>query len=202
MTANYLSTTSSGAFNLQTDERTIGGTAVDAQVILTGESAMPTYTAIASNIVLTTANAHLLQIMGDGTNYCRLRSVSLAQSTLSGAVNTAMIAIYRLSTAGTGGSAVSSYPFDAADTSPYGGGAMTLPTVKGTEGTLLYQFRLGVTATNPMNSNDQLLWVPTDDQKPIIWGTSIANGIAFKIVGNVATAAVDCIVTFTLSTYL
>lgn len=184
---------------LHTDVRTISAVAREDQFVQLGEPTYPTYTVLATNISVATTADHVLQVMGDGTNYSRIVGVRVRQVALASAASQLGIQVIRLSTAGTGGSAVTPRPLDAGD-SAYAGGAMTLPSSKGTEGVELYRWRLGLVAAQPVV--ETLAWVAPLRGKPIIFGTGTGNGIAFKVTTGVTSATVDIVVDMIVTSYL
>jgi len=183
---------------LHTEQRTISGTAREDQYVQLGESAYPTYNAIGANVSLATVNDHLIQVMGDGTNYTRIKRISFIVRDHPAAANAAILGLYRLSTAGTGGSAVTPNGYDSADT--YGGGAMTLPSSKGTEGALLHSFVIPL-PTAPDDAR-YVYWEVLPDTKPMIVGTSTANGLAIKSLWAVASCSLEINVEFITTSYL
>ena len=185
---------------LHTNQRTISGTARDDQYVLQGWSAYPTYTAIASSISVATTDAHVLQIMGDGTNYSRVTRIELHPYVATTAA-ILRIGLYRLSTAGTGGGAVTIAGHDSADT--YAGAAATLPTVKGTEGALLHHWSLYMNnASTPTQPVDSKIWVPTPGAKPLIFGPLTTAGVAFKVVVGLPAGTVYIEVEWATTSYL
>jgi len=185
---------------LHTHQRTISGTAREDTYVQQGESAYPTYSAVARNISIATANDHVLQIMGDGSNYSRLRQVQIQLgATYSTAIAVVVIGLYRLSTAGTGGSALTPAPHDTSDT--YGGGAMTLPSSKGTEGALLHVWSLpNYGSGSVIFSTGPTIWTPSG--KPVIFGTATSSGLAFKVIVNAASTTIDINAEFAVTSYL
>lgn len=183
---------------LHTQQRTISGTAREDQFIQQGESAYPTYTARASDIATTTTADHVLQIMGDGTNYSRLKRLQVTGYN-SSANNVVLLHLVRLSTAGTGGTSVTASPHDTADT--YGGGAMTLPTGKGTEGAILMSFYLSLPVVGT-HYGAPFEWQELPGMKPIIFGTATSSGIALKIAAGIANGVVAVNATFVTTSYL
>jgi len=184
---------------LHTHSRTISSTAREDQYVQQGESAYPTYIATPSEIALTTDAAHVLQIMGDGSNYSRLKSIEF-QGYNSSAASTVRLLLYRLSSAGTGGSSITPSPFDTSDT--YGGGAMTLPSSKGTEGALLGSFLVPLPVVGGNTVGASVGWHQLPGMKPIIFGTATSNGIAVKIATGVANGALLVRAVFVTTTYL
>ena len=183
---------------LHTNQRTISSTAREDQYVLQGEGAYPTYVARAGGVSVATANDHLLQIMGDGSNYSRIKSISVypAAATSAGSIR---VILLRLSTAGTGGSSVTLAPFDTADT--YGGGAMALPSSKGTEGVTLLSWSMHI-PTSSSAGMTPYIWTPRPGMKPIIFGTATSNGIALKVITAATGGTVDAMVEFTTTSYL
>lgn len=198
MTVSSIEVTEGSGKHIHTSSRSISGVTRQDQYVQQGESEYATYSVIASDISVATTADHVLQVMGDGTNYCRLRSVTIRQSTLAGSAGTLGIQLLRISTAGTGGTTVTPRGLDAADT--YAGAAMTLPTAKGTEGNVLQQWRLPVVAAQPMIY--ECGWEHRLGAKPIIFGTSTANGIAFKVVAGIASCKADIVAVFIVTSYL
>ena len=186
--------------NLHTFGRTIGGTAKEDQTAILTEPFLPTYTAAAQNVITTTSASHLFFLQGDGTLYTRVHWFEIEQQVLAGGAATAEIRVYRTTTAGTGGTAISCYPVDGGDTSPYAGGAMTLPTVKGTEGVLLYQKRLSILAAAPITAT--MRWEQSIYEKPWIIAPAVTNGLAWKLITGIATSTLNITVGFSVSTYL
>lgn len=184
---------------LHTQSRSYGGTTKEDQLFLKAQSTRVTYRAYCSAIITTTSASHLAFIQADGTNYTFITGFWIAQTTLAGSVATANIQLIRTSTAGTGGGAISAYPLDAADTSPYAGTIQTLPTGKGTEGVTLMGGPVGLTATNPMTTVNQWFWRADDDEKPITIGTATTDGICIKIITGIATSKVDITLEFTVA---
>ncbi len=180
---------------LHTQSRSYGGTTKEDQLFLKAQNTRATYRAYCSAVITTTSASHLAFIQADGTNYTFISGFWIAQTTLAGAVATANITIVRVSTAGTGGGAITASPMDAAD-SAYAGTIATLPTVKGTEGVTLMGGPVGITATNPMTTVNQWAWRADDDEKDIVIGTAATDGICFKLITGIATSKVDITIEF------
>jgi len=185
---------------LHTNQRTISSTAREDQYVLPGQSAYPTYTSYSGSVSVATANSHLLQIMGDGSNYGRLLRVRITIAGLaSGSAAGGNFSIVRLSSAGTSGTAKTPAPFDTSNT--YGGGSMTLPSSKGTEGATVgfvggIWFPTTVTGTAPF-----ITWTCGPEQ-PVIFGTATTNGIVIKNLDAVDPASVYVEALFLTTTFL
>jgi len=180
-----------------TNQRSNGADTVEAYVQLTGEPALATYTGCALATVLTTINSHVVQVMAGASLRVGIRRLSLHLVTAATTTTNMQWGIFRLTTAGTGGTAYTPNPHDAADAAS-GTTMMTLATSKGTEGALL---RLGaslvhqtITTVGAQTIVDldwtrtatKALWIPA----------GVANGIAFKNLTAVSPAAVYANVEF------
>lgn len=184
---------------LHTWSRAVGSTTREDQSVVAGEQFLATYTA-AATVRANTANSHLMILQGDGTNYIRVRRLTIRQANIATA-STLDIRLFRTTTAGSGGTTVNARPFDAADTDPYAGVVQTLPTSKGSEGNQLLFFRLGLGASNPLTHDNEVGWEEKPWSKPIIAGNAAANGLAIKNIGSSATE-LDIEVEYTVSSYL
>jgi len=201
MTVSSIEVTAGSGTHLWTDARTVSAVSRHAQFTLPAPPVYPSYSALASIITTATSAAHVLQIMGDGTNYSRLFRFEICMTDdIPAAASAFQMHLYRLSTAGTGGSALNGQPYDAGDAT-YGGGVMTLPTVKGTEG-----IGLNLYMTIPLPSAQPFIsryvWEAQSRSKEIIFGTSTANGIAFKIVTGLASATIQIMAEFYVTSFL
>jgi hypothetical protein len=173
------------------NSRTIGADLQHDEFVLPGEYPYASYTVTIAATALATANSHLLQIMAGASLNVRLRRLQIWQG--SGTTSTAsfLIQLWRLSTAGTGGTVVTPGKLDTADGAA-GATAMTLPTVKGTETTQLYGWNPVVITAFAAGGMSSLLvdyeWKA--GLKPIIIPAGAANGIAIKNVSSQAAGTI------------
>lgn len=195
-TLSSLGYTAGSGLNIKTFSRSESGTTREEQVFQLGEPSLPTYTATAQSVVTTTSASHMFFLQGDGTLYTRVNWFEVSQQTMATAA-VAEIRVLRTTTAGTGGTSISCYPTDGGDTSPYAGVAMTLPTVKGTEGVLLYQFRLPLVASTPTLSTFR--WERQNYEKPLIIAPATTNGFCWKLITGIATNTLNFTVGFSVS---
>lgn len=177
--------------------RTVASTSRLDQFFVHGEQPYATYTAQAV-VRANTANSHLMFLQGDGTSYVRVRRITVRPANIASAASTLDIRVYRTSTAGSSGTAVSARSFDENDGS-WGGTIQTLPTSKGTEGNQLLALRLGVPATAPLGTGVE--WTEKERAKPLVFGNGTANGIAIKNINSMSTE-VDVEVEFTLTNFI
>ena len=179
MTVDSIGVTTGTDKYLHTSSRSISAVTRHDQYVQLGEGDYPSYEAQALGISVATTAAHVLQVMADGTNYTRLKSVSITPTDdIPAAATVLIVSLVRLSTAGTGGSAVTARPFDTADT--YAGGAMTLPSAKGTEGAEIFRWRVPLPAAHPF----------------------VSGGLIWEARLGVSSCTVDIIAIFSVTSYL
>lgn len=185
MPHNYLEVTAGSGTKLSTWSRTKNSQTVHDQEVILGEPYLATYTiSVATPISAATANAHLLQIMAGTNNRFRLARFRMWQVAVATAAAIKELAIFRLTTAGTGGTAITPRKSDPADGAAEAT-AMTLPTSKGTEGEQLWTGSAAFFAAVPSTGLLQpLVDLVFDDPRSkayeVASGTS--NGIALKII--------------------
>lgn len=173
--------------------RTIGANAVEDEVVLLGENYLASYMVNAIAVSTATANSHLLQIMAGASLKVRIRRIEIWQYAMATTVALMDTRIYRLTTAGTGGTGFTAAPLEAADGAA-GAQPMQLPTVKGTEGTLICSGRpymmqtLGASAQ--LSSPVLVFDFDRPRSKPLVIPAGTANGIAIKNVDAVAAGTV------------
>lgn len=175
---------------LHSSSRSYGGTTKEDQYTHLADPARVTYAAFAQAVSIATSAAHAIFIQADGTNYTKIWGIDVQEVGLPSA-SLANFLVIRTTTAGSGGTSVSGFPMDGADTSPYGGTIQTLPTAKGTEGSTLFGYRLPLAAANPLTLDNKWSWRADANQKPITIGTAATGGICLKIVTGITSATVD-----------
>jgi hypothetical protein len=171
---------------LHTWQRTIGANSVEDEFILHGEYPYPTYGVQAEGISIATTNDHVLQLMAGSSLNVRIRRIYIEQSANATAAGTASMQILRLTTAGTGGGALTPAKFNTGDAAA-GATAMTLPTAKGTESTVLRRFAMAVRSAATSGSEDYHEWEQLPNAGPIVIPAGTTNGIAVKILNGIAT---------------
>lgn len=174
-----------------TNQRSNGADTVEQYIQLEGEPYHASYTVWALSTSLATANSHVLQLMAGASLRVGIRRITVDLLTAAGAATNMAWGVYRLTTAGSGGTAYTPVAHDPAD-SAAGSTVQTLPTSKGTEGSIL---RLGTALVNNSATTVGVQRVLTVDwttsRTKAFWiaaGTS--NGLALKNFTAVATAAV------------
>jgi hypothetical protein len=163
------------------------------QKFIPGEFYLASYSVVAEAVSIATANDHVLQIMAGASLNVRIREIKIEQAANATGAGAKSLQVLRLTTAGTGGTAITPSKFDTSDAAS-GATAMTLPTVKGTESTLLKStimvFRQAISATSGGQLDDDFTWVQKPNEKPLIIPAGVANGIAIKIVNATAGSTV------------
>jgi hypothetical protein len=179
-------------------DRTIGANTVLDEFTLPGEYPLASYSVTAGGISIATIDSHIMQLMAGSSLNVRIRRIRFEQSDSATTAAQGTFAIYRLTTAGTGGNSQTPAKHDTADAAS-GATAMTLPTAKGTESTLLQQvamvYRQVVSATQSQ-VDDAWEWFQMPNSKPLIIPAGTANGIAVKTTTAHASTDVNVIIEF------
>jgi hypothetical protein len=189
-TDTFLQITQGAGTKLHTFTRVVGVDTVHESVFVLGISPFPTYSVTASNISTATAAAHTCQVMAGASLNVYITRIKIAQRTLATTSTVQFFEVRRLTTAGTGGTAITPAPFDLTDAAA-GAAGMTLPTVKGTESTLLRTMTVGLTQTAPVLNTSVDEWLLNSYTKPIRIASGTANGIVVKNVTAIAAGTVD-----------
>ena len=178
-----------GSGGLRVNTQTIGGTAVDTQAVFVGQTPNRTYTMRFQDTSMATANAHLAVIMANGTSYVKVHEINIGQGGTATGTAVPEFQVLRVTTTGTGGTAVSARPFHPSNTSPYSGNCFTLPSAAGSEGDILLNGSMNVRTVNT-GVVTPWYWCAGDVTEPIITGNGTASGIAIKnlraVVGGTA----------------
>lgn len=178
--------------------RTIGADLQHDEVVVQGEYQYASYTVVlpATAAMLSTANSHLLQIMAGASLNVRIRSIEVWLGGATTSTATFLIELWRLSTAGTGGTAITPGKLVTADAAS-GATAMTLPTVKGTETTKLYHWNPVVVSAIASGTPTLLVQKTFPlNIEPLLIPAGAANGIAIKNVSSQAAGTMIMTVEF------
>jgi hypothetical protein len=198
MPTSYISFDEGTARKVRSFQRTDGADTVEEWMYMESEPGLAAYTIAAEGVVGSTADSHVLQVMAGASLRVGIRRIQISQ--LAGATTTRQVrfGINRLSTAGTGGGALTPNPLDPASAAS-GATAMTLPTVKGTEGVRVGGRHFGIiqaTITNQVVNplidvdfglgRERALWI----------AAGVGNGICIKNLVADATVTYDILVRF------
>ena len=206
MAESSLAVTPGSGLNLRTNSRSVGGSTVHEQGVMSAEGNAATYTASAKAVSLLTSASHLLVLQADGTNYIRLRRVTIQQVGVATSATPADISIVRSTTAGsTFGTTITPVALDLA-ASAFSGVCGSLPSVKGTVSTAspLLQARLPI-ATSTITPGYRWEWnARYDNSKSIVTGTATSSGIVVYLTTGIAatTPTVDIEVEFVVTSYI
>lgn len=176
--------------------RTIGANSVEDEVTLNGEPYLASYVISTSTAASTaTAASHLLQIMAGASLHVYVRRIRVYQFAVATTAAIVTLQLFRLSSAGTGGTAFTPAILDGND-SASGATSMSLPTVKGTEGTLVGIAASQFIQTVPTGGNGMAPLLAEWDFDKLLRSKAIripagtANGLAIKNPTAVAGASV------------
>jgi hypothetical protein len=179
-------------------QRTIGANTVEDNVVVSGEPYLATYMATFAPL-LSTSDSHLFQIMAGASLKVRIRRVEIFAYGAATTATLTALQLFRLTSAGTGGTAVTPLPFDPAD-SAAGATCMKLPTAQGTEAANpLWQGSFAAWQTMPTSAVIMPMVVLDFDllrSKPIIIAAGTSNGVALKNLSAIAAALCIINVTF------
>lgn len=185
---------------LHTFNRTIGANSVEDEVVLSGLPYLATYAVAFAGIAVGTANDHILQIMAGATLNVYVHLIRFYQRASATTAVYAEFQLIRLTTAGTGGTVRSFLAHDSTDAA-VGATAMSLPTAKGTEGSVLAVQDAYFTQTPGaagLNFGPVFDWQPNNPLlKPIRIPAGTANGLCVKntVAATAATVGGYAIIT-------
>jgi hypothetical protein len=180
---NIVQVTEGSGKKLHTWDTTIGANLVQDEFTIPGQNPYATYIANIQGASGATANDHLLCVNAGASLKVRVLRVRIDQRSGATAASIAGFQLVRTTTgAPTGGTAVTPAPFDTADAAS-GAAGRSLPTVKGTETTVLMDWQMvarQVPSTSSAQADDFFEWTPTTWGKPIIIPTGTTNGLVVK----------------------
>lgn len=193
MSESFVQVNSGTGPKLHTNQRTIGANNVEDEVVVQGEQYLASYLFNPANVSIATAADHFLQIMAGASLNVYVRRIRVFQAVLATTAAIFTVGLLRLTTAGTGGTAVTPQALDSTDGAA-GATAMVLPTVKGTEGANLGVATAMLTQTVP-TAGGSLLLVEWDfdkmyKSKHLRIPAGTANGICLKTGSSHAGASV------------
>ena len=195
MAENFVNVTEGSGKKLHTFNKTIGANDVHDEIVLLGENYLASYTVSTPTPSSTaTANSHLLQVMAGASLKVRIRRIEVYQFAVATTASLMQLQLRRLTTAGTGGGALTPNPLDPSD-SASGATAMALPTVKGTEGVVLAEgvvYLMQTVAASAQLSEPIQVWdFDRPRSKPLVIAAGTTNGICIKNTGGIAGSSVS-----------
>lgn len=197
MATSYVQFDEGSTRKVRSWQRTVGSDTVEEWVYVPSESIFDTYFARATGVSGATANSHLLQIMAGADDRVGIKRIQIFQAANANANASFTFDIIRLTTAGSGGTAVTPRALDPVSPSP-GATAETLPSSKGTEGVWMGRWRSSIsTAVTTVGLNPLLdLTFGDNNTKPLYIAAGTSNGICIKNASADSTATFDIMVTF------
>lgn len=201
MTEATLAVTAGSGTLLRTDTKTISSNTVHREFMLIDDWSLPTYTVTAAGVATTTAASHLMQLMAGSSLNVRIRRIRVTQNAAAGSVSVYPLQLVRVTTAGTGGTAITARPYDTA-ASAAGAAGMTLPSAKGTEGNILWDESIWLATGAIPGVLNKFEWVQLPNSQPLIIAAGTSNGIVIKNTSGIATSTLDIAVEFTETSYV
>jgi hypothetical protein len=201
MAESIVQVTEGSGKKLHTFQRTIGANLVEDEVIVAGVPYLATYKITTVSTSTANANTHLLQIMAGASLNVYVTKIQLYQAAVATAAILTSVDIFRLTSAGTGGTIITPQALDGSDAAS-GATSMTLPSAQGAEAAtrldrrVLYLLQTVPTAVdfNPLRA--EWTYGDFDTTKFLRIAAGTANGIAVKNITAVAAATVILIATF------
>ena len=174
----------------------VGGNTVIEEFVLPGQYPYASYTVMVGSTSIATANDHVVQLMAGSSLNVYIRSITIEQNVNATTATKAVFQLLRLTSAGTGGTAVTPSKMDTGDAAS-GATAMTLPTAKGTESTVMREtvviMRQAISATQTQ-PEESVIWTPGLNFKAWRIAAGTANGIAIKSLTAIAGCTVDVMI--------
>jgi len=193
MAESVVAVTEGAGKKLHTNSRTIGANTVEDEYILNGEPFLATYSTVPGAISIATANDHILTINAGASLHVYIRRMEVYQVALATTAAMASFNLLRTTTAApTGGTAQNQLPFDSTD-SAAGATSMTLPTVKATEGNIMWRGSYMMTQTVATAGGSAKMFEVNFDQlrtKGLRIPAGTTNGMAFKSLTAIAAATI------------
>lgn len=183
MAESIVQVTEGSGKKLHTYSYTVGANTVEDEVVVPGPFPNATYSVYSGNVSSATAASHVMQLMAGASLKVRVTRITI--QAVGAATGVVRFEIVRVSTAGTGGTAIAARPYDSADAAA-GAAGMTLPTVKGTETIVLGSLTGGFLGATQVYiaRND---WTARAYGKAIVIPAGTTNGIVLKTSGLAAS---------------
>jgi hypothetical protein len=195
MAENFVNVTEGSGKKLHTFNRTIGANDVHDELVLQAEPYLAGYIVFTGAVSTATANSHLIQVMAGASLKVRIRRIEVFQYAMATTAALVDMRVVRLSSAGTGGTALTTRAMETTD-SASGATAMSLPTAKGTEvNDMIFArpyFMQTIGASTPLVTPAVVWDFDRPRTKPLILQAGATIGIAVKCVD--ATAGASAVV--------
>jgi hypothetical protein len=207
-TEAFFNQTEGSGKKLHTVSATVGANSVHDEIVQLG---IPYYSeyrvATGTNYVsMATADSHVAQLMAGASLVVYVTRVRVYQHAVATTAAYATWELFRLTTAGTGGSTFTPSALDSTDAAS-GAAAMSLPTVKGSIGGIMEQAECYHIQTVGASQNGGTIPLIIDwdfrvpGRKPVRIPAGTANGVAIQNRNAVAGATATWVVDFFEATY-
>lgn len=192
MAGSFVQVTSGAGPKLATSATyTENANVVQDPKMIVGEQYVPSYTATAI-VSIATNTSHVMQLMAGASLKVRVRRIEIYQWVIATTAAIWTPQLYRLTTAGSGGTAITPSALDPSDAAS-GATAMTLPSTKGTLGVNIAnatQFATQTVATAGGGAAPIIYDFDGPRRKPLIIAAGTSNGIALVSSPAMANAQV------------
>lgn len=195
MAESYVQVTEGIGKKLHSYQRTIGDNDVQDEVVLLGEPYLASYSAFAGGVSVATSTSHLMAIAAGSSLNLYIRRIRVRQAGAADAATPLAFDVMRLTTAFSGGTAVTPTPFDPNDAAA-GATVQTLPSSKGTTGVTFMRRRVLMGASVNTTPDNEVVWEQHPRSKPIIITAGTTHGIALVSQSTIASATIDIVVEF------
>jgi len=200
MAESIVQVTEGSGKKLHTISYTVGANTVEDEVVVPGPNYSATYNLPGNGTAIAVANDHTLCLNAGASLKVRVHRIRVEQNANATTGAAAVFQLLRTITgAPTGGTAITPASFDTSDAAA-GAAGRSLPTVKGTESTILAQFvvvmRQTVAAAGAQ-VDDAWEWTEWGHGKPLIVPAGTTNGLVIKCLSAIAGATVNTIMEFT-----
>lgn len=203
MAETFVEVTEGSGKKLHALSRTVSGSTVYDEAVAAAFPHAASYVARGYGLSTATAGSHLIQLMAGSTNNVYITKIRMFQIAMATALSLGQFSLVRLTTAGTGGTAITPSPLDTTD-SASNTTAMTLPTANGTESTTVTTSSgMLIAAVTAAISRPEVLIYDFESlyTKPLRIPSGTLNGLCVRNVAAVAGATVAIEISFFEATY-
>lgn len=192
--------------NVHTWQRLISAVNVEEDVAIIGEPYLASYIATTGGVTAANAGDDDIQLMAGAALNVRIRRIRMEQTALITAALITTFTVIRLTSAGTGGAAITPSKKDNGDAAAGATAASAVPTAThGTAGVTLLTRTFMPIQTSPVGGLSLIPyweWVEAPNTKPIIIPAGATNGIAVRNLSARAGLTVNVEIEFDESSFV
>lgn len=198
---SFVNVTEGSGKKLHTYQRVVGANTVEDEFTIPGEPALASYVAtFATAITLNNAAAtQLIQLMAGAALKVLVRRITIYQAGLPAAGVNFILDIFRVTTAPTGGTAVTPSPMDTADAAS-GATSAYLPGVAGALGVRVGVATMQLSATAGLGGKAEWTFPPIGP-KSLVIPAGVTNGIVIRNASGANTGSVVAEIVFSEASY-